>query len=191
MSIKLLLDHLESIHKLSEDLKVFLSARVEIHHFRKNEIVYHQGDKLQRNYFIVSGLVVGETFIEDRKHVCWFLKENDFIEDHDSFLNHKLASFTAIAAEDTMLLSLKYQEIHNIYHLFPEMNFIVRHLLEHYLCYGKKRTDLLMILHCRNRYTQFKKEFSWANERLKRAYIASYLNMSAETLSRLEKGDGK
>lgn len=185
MPINQLINHLQAFDELSEPLKNFLKQRVKTVHYKKNEIIYKQDEKLQKVFFINKGLVIGRTFIEERSHVCWFLKELDFIEDHESFIEHKNARQTAIAVEDSELLWLSYQDLHTIKNIYPEFNFIQTKLLEHYHIYDNKRTQLLMILNCQDRYNKFIEYFDWANQRLKRKHIASYLEMAPGTLSKL------
>jgi CRP-like cAMP-binding protein len=185
MEISLLLNRLELIGKLSDELKIFIRNRVRIISYKKNDRVYSQGNPLQQVYFIVTGLVVGEAYVEDRSHICWFLKEQDFIHDFESFVHHNTAKCTAIAAENCILLWLSYQDIHTLKNTYPEFNYIYGRLLEDYHIYDNQRMQLLMILHCQERYKMFRKYFPWADKRLKRSYIASFLEMAPGTLSKL------
>jgi len=185
MEIKILIEHLELIGKLSDELKIFISNRVRKTSYRKNDLIYRQGENLQKMYFIVKGMVVGEHYVEDRNHLCWFLKEQDFIADLESFVYHQPAKCTAIAAEKCDLLWLSYQDIHTLKNTFPEFNYIYGRLLENYHIYDNQRMQLLMILHCQGRYQKFKEYFKWADQRLKRSHIASFLEMAPGTLSKL------
>lgn len=128
---------------------------------------------------------MGEHYTEDRSHVCWFLKEQDFIADIASFARHQNACCTAIAAENCDLLWLSYQDIHTLKNAYPEFNYIYGKLLENYHIYDNQRMQLLMILHCQGRYAKFQEFFKWADRRLKRSHIASFLEMAPGTLSKL------
>ncbi len=185
MEITLLLDRLELIGNLSEELEVFIRSRARLVSYKKNDRIYQQGKLLRQVYFIATGLVIGETWVEDRNHVCWFLKEQDFIQDFGSFVNHQTAKCTAIAAENCDLLWLSYQDIHTLKNTYPEFNYIYGRLLEEYFIYDNQRMQLLMILHCQERYQRFREYFPWANQRLKRGHIASFLEMAPGTLSKL------
>jgi CRP-like cAMP-binding protein len=187
MPINLLFKDLEKIKMLSPDLKEFLRANIKTVSVKKNMHLYNQDIKLNKVYYIVSGLIVGNIFIEDRQHTCWFLKESDFVTDLQSFINQGATSKSAIAAEDSILLYLTYAEAYEMFERFNEANCIARILITHYHCKNNKRTELLMILKTVNRYHKFAKQQKWALKRIKLGYIASYLNMTREQLSRVRR----
>lgn len=185
MPKQLFIEKWDQIHFLSDELKQVLQANLNLQTLRKGETLYKQNERLHKTYFIVKGLLVGHRLEAHKSSVCWFLKEHDFIKDHDSLLNQKLAKHTVIATEHTTLVSLNYRDLQMINYTFPEANVITKNLLNHYLQYHQQRISLLTIDNSSERYHRFAKDFPWAIGRLKRGDIASFLNMSAATLSRI------
>lgn len=185
MPKQLFIEKWDQIQVLNDDLKQMLQTFLSIQTIRKGEALYKQDERLHKIYFIVKGLLVGYRLERHQNSVCWFLKEHEFIKDHDSLYHQKLAKHTVIATEDSTLLCLNYRNLEMINYNFPEVNIIAKHLLNYYLSYHQKRISLLTIHNSTERYHQFTEYFPWAVGRLKRGDIASFLNMSPETLSRI------
>ena len=185
MPKQLFIEKWDQIHQLSDEVKKVLQDRLNIQTIQKGQTLYKQHERLNKIYFIVSGLLVGHRLESHKSSVCWFLKEDDFLKDYDSLLNQKLAKHTVIATEHTTLVSLSYRDLQMINYTFPEANVIAKNLLNHYLQYHQQRISLLTIDNSTERYHRFAKDFPWAIGRLKRGDIASFLNMSAATLSRI------
>ncbi len=180
-----LLEYLDEVHPLSEDLKIFLGNRLRFLTISKNDFLYRQGEILQTVYFVIEGLLVRQTRIEEREQITAFYKEKDFLIEHHSFHLHQKVRYTVFAEENTRLLCLHYRDVMSMYQLYPESNYIARFFLEHYHCLKDQHTSLLLYLNRSMRYTKFKELMPWALCRLKLGQIASYLNMAPETLSRV------
>lgn len=180
-----LLQYLDEVHPLSEDLKIFLRSRLRFLTISKNEILYKQGEVLQMVYFVIKGLLVRQTCIEDRDQVTAFFKERDFLMEYHSFHLHQKVRYTVFAEENTSLLCLHYRDLMSMYQLYPESNYIARFFMEYDHCLKDQHTSLLLYLNRSMRYTKFIELMPWALYRLKLGQIASYLNMAPETLSRI------
>jgi CRP-like cAMP-binding protein len=185
MPKQLFIEKWDQIHFLSDELKQVLQANLNLQTIRKGETLYKQNERLHKTYFIVKGLLVGHRLEAHKSSVCWFLKEHDFIKYHDSLYHQRPAKHTVIATEDSTLLCLSYRDLQMINYTFPEANIIAKNLLNYYLSYHQQRISLLTIQNSTDRYHRFTEYFPWAVGRLKRGDIASFLNMSAETLSRI------
>ncbi|MFD1630557.1 Crp/Fnr family transcriptional regulator [Pseudopedobacter beijingensis] len=185
MERNLLLKYLDEIHPLSESLKIFLLHRLRILRISKNDVLYNQGEILQMVYFVINGLLVSYTHIEERKQITAFYKEQDFLIEHRSFHIHQKSHCTVFAEENSYLLGLHYRDLISMYQLYPESNYIARFLLEYSHCLKDQHTALLLYLNRSVRYTKFKELMPWALSRLKLGQIASFLNMAPETLSRI------
>lgn len=180
MPVNFFIQELEKIKSISDDLKDFLQKKLNLMVIEKNNILYKQDLRVDKVYYILSGLIIGNIFIEDRQHTCWFAKEGDFIMDIYSFKNNSTARLTAIAEEKTSLLYLSYADMSFMLNNFPEANYITRDLMAHYHWKDNQRTELMMLLKTVDRYKKFSEQQQWALKRIKLGYIASYLNMTRE-----------
>ncbi|GEM_PF-2654594 len=187
MPISTLFTNLQSFSNLSDSLESYLKRNVKIEEFLKNDIIYVQDSLPRKIYFIAKGFVTGTTFYEDRQHLCWFKKECDFFWDSHSLQDFsKPAKHTAIATEDSVLLSISYQALLQMFEVFPESNYMWRKLLEQKIVDDYKRTELLFVLHTTTRYQKFIEAYPDDYLRLRGGQIASYLQMDAATLSRIK-----
>ncbi len=187
MPISTLFSNLQSFSNFSDGLESYLKRNVKKEDFLKNDIIYEQDSFPRKIYFVAKGFVTGSTFHEDRQHLCWFKKEGDFFWDSHSLQDFsQAAKQTAVATEDSLLLSISYQALLQMFEVFPESNYIWRKLLEQKIVDDYKRTELLFVLHTTTRYQKFMETYPDDYQRLRGGQIASYLQMDAATLSRIK-----
>ena len=82
---------------------------------------------------------------------------------------------------------LTYKVLEQLYEEFPELNIVFRKQNEFYLCVYERRNKLMRTQNLTERYLYFLKLYPNLPNYVKGKYIASYLGMSAETLSRTKK----
>ena len=90
--------------------------------------------------------------------------------------------------ENCELLSIGFNELRAAYELFPESNYIARVIHQRYGQKADERVRLLRIKKVSERYEWLWKHERQLFERVNLGRIASYMNIAAETLSRLRGG---
>ena len=96
-----------------------------------------------------------------------------------------LESFEAI--ENTTVLVITYADWQALQNKFPTLKDLTIQLLEKSIIRCNTRLHLLTIGCHTHRYETFLKEFSHLANRIPSGYVASFLNMRAETLSRVKR----
>ncbi|KLT66978.1 Crp/Fnr family transcriptional regulator [Pedobacter sp. BMA] len=139
-------------------------------------------------FFMIKGLVRG--FINDNQKditVC-------FVEENNMFGNirNPAASVTAYpeqfqTIEDSEILIIPYRFIDELYHAFPETNVLARKLLAIHFHISQERSVISRIPSAESRYKQFVGNHPSFSLRVPLKYLASYLGMRVETLSRIRK----
>ena len=89
------------------------------------------------------------------------------------------------AIEDTTVLYIDYPELQDIYHRFPEFNFTGRVLTEKYYTLSEQRLKSLRLQRAHDRYGYLLEDHPELIQRVPSKYIASYLGITLETLSRI------
>ncbi|WP_431291786.1 Crp/Fnr family transcriptional regulator [Pedobacter sp. P26] len=156
---------------------------------RKNEVLPNlnsiNGDCL---CFIVKGLVRAFILDEEKDITAWLIDENHLIgriRNPGAFGPTYQEQYQAL--EDSELLIFPYRFIDDLYAKFPETNILARKLLAIHYHMSQERSILSLIPSAELRYKQFKIRYPAIKSRVPLKFLASYLGMRIETLSRVRK----
>jgi CRP-like cAMP-binding protein len=183
--MKELLIYLNNIHPLSESLQEHLFAILKTKKISKKNSLLKIGQVCNNIYFVEKGLLRCYYIKEDKEVCSWFMKEGDVIISVESFFK-QTQSYEAIQAlEDSTVHYISYNELQFIYKKFPEFNFIGRVLTESYYMMSEQRLFSLRMQKSTKKYFYLQQHFPELLLRLPSRYIASYLGITEETLSRI------
>jgi CRP/FNR family transcriptional regulator, anaerobic regulatory protein len=181
-----LLAYLEKIHPLSEGLKEHLKRIVRAQVIRKKEYVLKAGRTCEQIHFIESGLLRCY-YIKNQTEICsWFMKEGDLAISVKSFFEQEPSYESIQALEKTELLNISYRDLQAIYQDYPEFNFVGRVLTEKYYVLSEQRLYALRMERAPGRYGYLLQNAPELIRRVPAVYIASYLGITMETLSRIK-----
>lgn len=182
-----LFDFLNSILPLSEELKTQLSFYLKLQQFEKKTFLLKEGQTCNYIYFMQQGLV-RSYYTKDGNEICsWFMKEGDVIISVDSFYNRKSSYEFIEAIEDTSVYYIHYDELQLLYKKFIEFNIVGRVLTEKYYQLSEERLFSMRKQKAAERYNFLLSHHPEIFQRVPRKYIASYLGITEETLSRINK----
>jgi CRP-like cAMP-binding protein len=183
--MKELLSLLNNIHSLSPALHQYLSKTLRSTTIDKKQFLLTTGQISRHIYFIKKGLLRCY-YIHDEQEVCSkFLKEGDIIVSASSFFLQKESIEFIQAIEDSTLWFICYDELQYIYKHFPEFNVIGRVLsIKSYLL-SEQRLNFIRMKNASDRYSSMLEHFPELVLRVPSKYLASYLSISVETLSRI------
>lgn len=183
--MKELLLYLNSIHPLSPALQDHLSAILKARELSKKDYLLKAGHVCRSICFISKG-IVRCFYIRDDQEVCsWFMKEGDVIVSVESFFYQNESYESIQAIEDCELYCIEYAQLEHIYRTYPEFNFIGRMLLQKYYTLSEQRLYSLRMQRSQERYDDLLQHHSELILRVPAKYLASYLGISEETLSRI------
>lgn len=178
---------LDTIHPLSEELKSQLAFYLKTREFKKKSYLLKEGQVCDYIYFIELGLV-RSFYTKNGNEICsWFMKENDVIISVDSFYRRKPSNEFVEAIEDTIVHYIHYDELQSLYKKFIEFNIIGRVLTEKYYQLSEERLFSIRKQKAVDRYNYLLEHHPEILQRVPRTYIASYLGITLETLSRIHK----
>lgn len=158
------------------------------HHFPPRHLII-QGGIIDRNiYFIEQGITRSYCLIGGREYTTWFSKEGD-ITFGLLCLYHNVAGFEFVETlEPTLAYSLPIQTLNGIYGQNIEIANWGR--IIHQECLLSLQTTRIdrLSLPAKERYEKLLKTFPDICKRVNLGYIASFLGISASTLSRIRAG---
>lgn len=174
-----------SIIPLSDGLKERLISLLRVDTFPKKTLLLKEGQICNYIYFIEKGFVRSFILKDDQEITSWFMKENDVFISVNSFFSRQPGQEYIETIEESTLSYIHYDELQKMYRDFIEFNVVGRVLTEKYYVLCEERLQSMRKQKSEERY-QFL--LSYHPQILQRAplkYVASYLGISIETLSRI------
>ncbi|NRR92568.1 Crp/Fnr family transcriptional regulator [Winogradskyella undariae] len=169
-----------------EDLKIILSY-FKIIKKKKNEILLSTGKFSQVSYFVKKGCL-RLFFIDDNgKDVTRYIAfENQLATELVSFITKEPAQETIQVIEDSELLYITHNDFRHLMKIIPKWKDFYNIYLEKAYVNNLKRLTSFTTLNASERYNQLFKINPNIVKRLPNKIVASYINISQETLSRIK-----
>jgi len=170
---------------LSEGCLKRLSEIVKTTSIKKDEFLLKEGEVCKNLYFIHKGLLKCFYILHDTPVSDWFFGELETIVSIDSFYDQKPSEDFIQALEDTDLFYISFEDLENLYRDFIEFNVIGRILTNKYLRIWHRQARNLRMMTADERYSFLLSKQPDLVHRVPVRDLASYLDMSRETLSRM------
>lgn len=156
---------------------------------KKNEVLtYPDNGKKDCIFIILKGVVRG-FIIDDSKDITTVITSENQLMGYvrNAAITESVYEEQFQALEDSELLVLNYAFIDELYLQYPEINILARKLLALHFNQSNERAILSRIPSAEARYTQFKSGHPALKNRVPIKFLATYLGMRIETLSRIRK----
>ncbi len=153
--------------------------------YQKGEMILKEGDVCRNIYWVVRGLV-RQFYTKNGKELTEYMAtENTICMCIESLFHEEPTHLQMMALEPTILYaipkaSLEQQAIKNV-----NIQMLYRKILEESLILSQKQADMLRFESAQDRYAKLVKRAPQLVLRAPLVYIASYLQMTPETLSRV------
>lgn len=178
---------LNYFHPLSDGVVKFLKEHSNFVFFNKGELLLEAGQVCEHIYFIRKGVVRG--FIKEGKKdiTTWITAEGEMVSSILTFERKGSTIENMQAIEDSEMLALTLVDLEKLYEEFPEFNIVSRKLLQQYYSDAEGRAFIARLTNAENKYKQFLTRYSYLANRVPLTYIASFLGITLETLSRVRR----
>lgn len=184
--IEPLIAHFEGMLALTDDEKQLLASKFQSRLYRKRQFVLQEGDVCDVFNFVVSGCLRMYK-IDDAGtiHIIQFAIENWWISDLGSFYSMKPSEMCIEAVEDTTVLQIKHGELLDLYEKSHKFDRLFRVLVERSLIGMQHRMLQNLSADASVRYESFLKQYPDLANRIPNTFIASYLGITPEFLSKI------
>jgi len=188
INITRLIMYLQEYHSLPDEIISAYRENCKVIFIKKNKYILSPVDTNKYIYYIVSGVTRGFVKDQGQEITTWFAFEQEIIGAIKNPVDDASYSPEYLQAlENCLLVCIPYQLINSTYDRFPEANAIARKLLEIQYYTASKRSILARIPKASDRYKRLLAENQTGMGKIPLRYIASYLSMRLETLSRIRK----
>jgi CRP-like cAMP-binding protein len=168
-----------------------LAAVAEVCHvkrLKKRQFLLQEGDVWKYHAFIARGCL--RTYTVDDKgneHIIYFAVENWWIGDRESLTTGQPSIFNIDALEDCELILISKENFENLCTGIPLFNEMVNTILQKSFLVAQGRIHSFISLTAEEKYIRFLEKYPHLPMRVPQGMIASYLGITAETLSRIRK----
>jgi len=180
-------EYFESNVKLSNDDWTIFSAKLIQRKFPKNYIILKQGFTEEYLSFIENGVLRFNISKEEKDFTFAFGFQGSFISAYDSFLTQSPSEYEVTTITETILWSVKYADLQEIYNTTSMGDRIGRLASEELFKIKMKRLLSLMTESAEERYLNLMKNEPILLQQIPLKYLASYIGITPEALSRIRK----
>jgi CRP-like cAMP-binding protein len=180
-----LLQHLKNFHHLGEEAQHALQEAFSKVILPKNEYLITEGKISRHLYFLEQGCLRGYYTLEDKEITHWFGFENDFVTSFHSFITQQPAVENIQLMEGCVLWSISKDTLTRLLDQHQEIERLLRIAYEKYYIRLEERFVNSQFRTATERYQSLLEQSPHLIERVSLGYIASYLGISQETLSRI------
>ncbi|TLU99083.1 Crp/Fnr family transcriptional regulator [Dyadobacter luticola] len=185
-----LVSSLSGLLPISDTICAQLLQKFKIIHVRKGKLLLSDGEICDKLWFVKTGLVRGYQLVNNLEGTFdvteWFAKENDFFHASDSFVNQVPACEYIEVLETSTLIYVSRHDLYQLYSEHPEMCCLGRIIAERALLAHKKLLRDMRILSAPQKFEAFRGHSKELIARVPQKYIASYLGISENYVSKLK-----
>lgn len=185
------LDHpmllgLQQFTAFSETDLLILSQYFKPISYDKDTIILDIGEINDKLYFVEEGVLQEFSYHEEEQtNTHWLMPEGSFVYSTVSFINEVPTEMGIKAIEKVKLLYITKPDLQIIYEKVPQMERVGRLVTEQTLTEYEKFLLLIRYRSSEEKLAWFEETFPTLVNRVPQKYIASYLNIRPETLSRV------
>ncbi len=140
-----------------------------------DKIVFVCKGVLMAYYTRTDGREIVRNFALENQLACSFMTARQNLPSHINIM----------AIEDCTLLVFNFQDFLNAYDRHPCWERLGRKLFESYCSAFELRAYQLMALDAKERYLDFLKQYPELNSRIQQKYVAAFLGITPQSMSRL------
>lgn len=180
-----LLDLFNSLHPIGKRVEIYLQKNIYCCEISKGDLLVKSGEICDSIYFIKKGVLRG--FIEEdgKEITTWLTVENEIVATITGFLLRKPTMENIQAIEDCELLGIRFEDLNRLYLKYPSFNIVGRKITELYYVYAEQRAYITRLHDAETKYEILMDLYSHFLNRIPLKYLASFLGITIETLSRV------
>ncbi|WP_088124980.1 Crp/Fnr family transcriptional regulator [Roseivirga misakiensis] len=167
----------------SFDLLMNIAIEKEV---EKNQLIFYPDKPTNKILFLKKGLLRGYKIIDGKDCTHHFYFENWFATDFTSFLNEKPSQVYIESIEKTSYYEFKKEDLLNLYNKSHQNERLGRIIAEKAFLITVEKLAALQLLNLKEKYLTLIKRNPDLFQRVPQKYIASYLGVSEQSLSRIK-----
>ena len=180
-----MLDAFSRLHPLTSAMQERLIDITSIRQYPRKKLLLREGQTSDHACFVLQGVSRAYYTSNGREITTRFMDEGFIITSWISFYTRQPGYEFIETLEDSVLACVQYNDLQQFYNDIPDFNIVGRKLAEHFFFLAEQRTQMLRKHKSGEKYQLFQDQHPGLIQRVPLKYIATYLGMSEETLSRV------
>ena len=186
MNYPLLFQNFNRYTSISEIDYNLIETALEKRHVKKKRILLNQGDVSRYLIFVLKGSLRSYTIDkEGNEHVMQFAFEGHWVSDLASFITQTPGEMVIEAIEECEVVLLPHDELNALLERIPSLEKFFRQLYQGAYVALQKRVNSRASTSAKERYKELILQHPYVAKRIPLRLIASYLGITAESLSRV------
>jgi CRP-like cAMP-binding protein len=173
------------IENLDEDTLLSLEAVSKSKVFSKGDYLLKAESVCSKSYWVESGIIRKFYLHNDKEITTEFYFKDDLATSYDSYTLQKPSREYIQALTDTIVNVTDYADFQNIKKAHPQLQELDFLMTEYYALWLEEKVFELHTQNATQRYQTLLKKSPHIIQQVQLMQIASYLNVSLETLSRI------
>jgi CRP-like cAMP-binding protein len=186
-SIAALKATIETRTNITEADMAFVFQLAHFKPFEKGDLLTESGKIENYVYFIVEGVTRSFFFKEDQNISLDFHFTGQFVSVYESFLDQTPAQHAIEALTQVSTMRIRQADLTKLYTLSPKFEQVARIFTEELFKKGSARVKSLLSESATERYVHLLNAYPEYVQNIPLKYLASYLNIKPESLSRIRK----
>lgn len=171
---------------LTKEEKEYFLGLLHTKKFAKGEIVLNYGEICTQQYFVVSGCLRNYSIDEyGKEHIMMFAQPDWWTSDLYSYVSQTPSESIIDALLDTEVITIYKVDMEKVFERVPKFERFFRILFQNSIVNNNKRLNSSMSIPAEERYQAFIKKYPLLYQQVPLKYIASYLGISPEFLSKI------
>lgn len=179
---------IEKVTPVPEAEAVLILSSFKEKKYKRNILLLRSGEVAHEAFFVLSG-ALHQFYLDENgnERTCNFTFENDFVTDLESFSQQTQSPSSIKTLTETTCLSIRCTELVALMKQSPATSEFFRVLIEQIAAKSIKRTKSLLSFSPEKQFTELMQDQPEILQRVPQRYIAQYLGIAPESLSRIRK----
>lgn len=152
---------------------------------KQHDFLLKEGQVAKILYFVCKGCFRGFYYKDGKEITTWLAEENNFITSMSSWLTQEPSFEYIQAIEEAELIGISFEDMNRLYKKYHAISELARIINEQYYLELETHVNSLRLQTAKQRYEHLISHYPQVLRRVPLGYIASYLGITQETLSRI------
>lgn len=171
----------------SEEERKEIAALIPIREAKKGELLMEEGEIYSRCYFVLKGLVRQYYVLDGEEKTTAFFIENQTVASFTHYTMQKPSDHYLACVEDSILVVGAFDVEPVMFEKYPALEKLTRIMMGEDMAKTQDRLSAFVTSSPEKRYLDFLENRPELVQRVPLHQIASYLGITAESLSRIRK----